>query len=290
MSFRTVVVKNRCKLEYSLNFLVYRAGEEIKKILIDEIEFVIIQNPAVCITCNLLSELAAKKVKVIFCDLKANPQFEITPYFNNYCTYKKIQQQIGFDSRTKNLIWQMIIKEKIKNEQRLMEVLNKKEYIKLEEYIKEVEEGDKTNREGHAAKVYFNSLFGLDFSRRDSSNRINAYLNYGYSIIVSAINREIKLFGYLTELGIHHKGETNSFNLTYDFFEPLRSYVDSFVVKDKVNDENYKQFFVNLLSSYVIYNGNKMFLDNAIHLYVQSLFNALCRNDLTGIKFIEYEL
>lgn len=290
MSFRTVVVKNRCKLEYSLNFLVYRAGEEIKKILIDEIEFVIIQNPAVCITCNLLSELAAKKVKVIFCDLKANPQFEITPYFNNYCTYKKIQQQIGFDSRTKNLIWQMIIKEKIKNEQRLMEVLNKKEYIKLEEYIKEVEEGDKTNREGHAAKVYFNSLFGLDFSRRDGSNRINAYLNYGYSIIVSAINREIKLFGYLTELGIHHKGETNSFNLTYDFFEPLRSYVDSFVVKDKVNDENYKQFFVNLLSSYVIYNGNKMFLDNAIHLYVQSLFNALCRNDLTEIKFIEYEL
>lgn len=290
MSFRTVVVKNRCKLEYSLNFLVYRAGEEIKKILIDEIEFVIIQNPAVCITCNLLSELAAKKVKVIFCDLKANPQFEITPYFNNYCTYKKIQQQIGFDLRTKNLLWQMIIKEKIKNEKRLMEVLNLKEYIKLEEYIKEVEEGDKTNREGHAAKVYFNSLFGLDFSRRDSSNRINAYLNYGYSIIVSAINREIKLLGYLTELGIHHKGETNSFNLTYDFFEPLRSYVDSFVIKGKVNDENYKHFFVNLLSSYVIYNENKMFLDNAIHLYVQSLFNALCRKDLTEVKFIEYEL
>lgn len=290
MSFRTVVVKNRCKLEYSLNFLVYRAGEEIKKILIDEIEFVIIQNPAVCITCNLLSELAAKKVKVIFCDLKANPQFEITPYFNNYCTYKKIQQQIEFDLRTKNLLWQMIIKEKIKNEKRLMEVLNLKEYIKLEEYIKEVEEGDKTNREGHAAKVYFNSLFGLDFSRRDSSNKINVYLNYGYSIIVSAINREIKLLGYLTELGIHHKGETNSFNLTYDFFEPLRSYVDSFVIKGKVNDENYKHFFVNLLSSYVIYNGNKMFLDNAIHLYVQSLFNALCRKDLTEVKFIEYEL
>ena len=32
MAFRTIVIKNRCKLEYSLNYLVCR-GEEEKKIL-----------------------------------------------------------------------------------------------------------------------------------------------------------------------------------------------------------------------------------------------------------------
>ena len=74
-------------------------------------------------------------------------------------------------------------------------------------------EDDKTNREGHAAKVYFNSLFGKDFSRDNECN-INKYLNYGYSIILSAVNREVKILGYLTELGVHHIGESNSFNLS----------------------------------------------------------------------------
>ena len=88
MAFRTIVIKNRCKLEYSLNYLVCR-GEDEKKILLDEIEFLIIQNTGVAITCALLSALVEKKVKVIFCDGKSNPQAELTPYYNNYSTYKK---------------------------------------------------------------------------------------------------------------------------------------------------------------------------------------------------------
>lgn len=53
----------------------------------------------------------------------------------------------------------------------------------LHGYIEELEVGDVTNREGHAAKVYFNALFGKDFTRsRDCI--INAALNYGYSLIL----------------------------------------------------------------------------------------------------------
>ena len=81
MAFRTVVIKNKCKLEYSLNYLICR-GEEDKRILIDEIEFLIIQNTSVAITCALLSALIDKKVKVIFCDTKNNPQAELVPYYN----------------------------------------------------------------------------------------------------------------------------------------------------------------------------------------------------------------
>ena len=290
MAFRTIVVKNRCKLECSMNYLVCRTGEEVKKVLLDEIEFLIIQNTAISITCALMSELVEKKVKVIFCDTKSNPQFELTPYYSNYCSYKKIQNQINFEQKFKDLLRKRIIEEKIKNERRLLEKLGKIEASKLIEYEKNVEIGDLTNREGHAAKVYFNSLFGNKFSREDGNNKINKYLNYGYSIIVSLINREIKLFGYLTELGIHHKGETNPFNLTYDFFEPLRSYVDSFVANNLVNDDVYKDFFINMLSNQVSFDNRKIFLDNAIHLYVQSLFSALINKDISEVKFVEYEL
>ena len=37
------------------------------------------------------------------------------------------------------------------------------EYLRLGEYIENIEINDVTNREGHAAKVYFNALFGKIF-------------------------------------------------------------------------------------------------------------------------------
>ena len=290
MAFRTIVVKNRCKLEYSLNYLICRSQEENKKVLLDEIEMLIIQNTGVSITCALMSELVEKKIKVIFCDSKSNPQFEITPYFNNYCTYKKIMQQMSFDNSFKDILWQSIIKEKIYNEARLLNKIGNDNEDKLMGYFDDVEPGDVTNREGHAAKVYFNSIFGSSFSRDDIRNPINKYLNYGYSILVSFINREIKLLGYLTEVGIHHKGETNSFNLTYDFFEPLRTYVDNFVVSNIVNEDNFKDVFTKMLSNKVYIEDKQTFLDNALHIYVQSLFKALIDKNIKEVKFIKYEL
>lgn len=287
MAFRTVVIKNKCKLEYSLNYLICR-GEEDKRILIDEIEFLIIQNTSVAITCALLSALIDKKVKVIFCDTKNNPQAELVPYYNNFSTSKRITTQINFNNDFKGKLWAKIIYEKINNEAKLLKFLKNPNYIKLEKYLSEIEADDTTNREGHAAKVYFNSLFGNTFSRDDNSD-INKFLNYGYSIIVSSINREIKMLGYLTELGIHHKGETNSFNLSYDFFEPLRSLIDYFVITGKVDNENYKDFFIKILNHSVSYNGKSMLLNNAIHLYVQSLFTSLIDEDLNEVVFIKYE-
>lgn len=289
MAFRTVVIKNRCKLEYSLNYLIYR-GEEEKKILIDEIEILIIQNTSVSLTAALLSELAEKKVKVIFCDTKNNPQFEMVSYTNNYCSYKKIMNQVNIPTELKNMVWQKIIHRKIYTESKLLKKIGNSAYIKLDGYLDEIEEGDSTNREGHAAKVYFNALFGEEFSRRDSNNNINKYLNYGYSILISAINRELKIFGMLLEVGIHHIGETNPFNFSYDLIEPLRSYIDSFVVLKKINDENFKNEFQKILTNLVICDGKSMYLDNAIHVYVRSVVNVLTNGNIEELKFIDYEL
>ena len=289
MAFRTIIIKNRCKLEYSLNYLVCR-GEEEKRVLIDEIEILIIQNTLVSLTCALLSALVEKKVKVIFCDPYANPQFELMPYYNNYSTYKKIMSQVNFDEKIKSKLWARIVYEKILNQSRLLSKVDEEAANKLKGYLLEIEDGDISNREGHAAKVYFNALFGNNFFRGDISNPINKYLNYGYSIVVSAINREIKIMGYLTEIGIHHIGETNPFNLTYDFVEPLRSLIDSLVVNNQVTDDNYKDVCIQLLYRKVYFKKNQMLLENALHLYVQSLFSALTKGSMEEVQFIYYEL
>ena len=98
------------------------------------------------------------------------------------------------------MMWTEIVSEKIRNQQRFLEDLGKKENVMLTEYLKEIQPGDTTNRDGHAAKVYFNAVFGMDFSR-SLDIPINAALNYGYGIILSTFNREIVSNGYITQLG-----------------------------------------------------------------------------------------
>lgn len=289
MAFRTVFIESRCKLEYSLNYMICRKGLEEKKVLIDEIKLLVICSTQVSITTALISELSKKKVKCIFCDEKFNPVCETVPYQNNYYPYRKIKEQLSFSETHKDILWMNIVKKKIINQSNNIDKQKSQtQYEMLQNYAKEVELGDLTNREGHSAKVYFNTIFGKDF-KRSTDNDINKFLNYGYTIILSLFNREIKSLGYLTELGIHHIGESNQFNLSCDFMEPLRPLVDKLIIDKKINNDNFKIEFINMLSLSVKYNNMYMFLDNAVHLYVEDLFHFLKTGNLEYIKFIEYE-
>lgn len=49
MSWRTVVISSRCKLDTKMGYMVVR-GEEVRRIFLDEIAAVIIENPAVAMT------------------------------------------------------------------------------------------------------------------------------------------------------------------------------------------------------------------------------------------------
>ena len=290
MSFRTIVVESRCKLEYSLNYLVCRKGNEINRVLIDEIKTLVINSLQVSITTALISELINRKIKIIFIDETHNPAGEVVPYQNNYYSYRKIKEQINFSSDNKGYLWQQIIIKKITNQAKNLKTLDKiDEYNMLIEYSQNVKLHDETNREGHSAKVYFNGLFGKSFSRDNKNDNINKFLNYGYSIILSAINREIKILGYLTELGIHHIGESNSFNLSCDLMEPLRPLVDLLIISGKVSEVNFKSVFINMLSLKVKYNDKEFFLDNAIRLYVEDIMKYLMIGDIEKIRFIDYE-
>ena len=94
-------------------------------------------------------------------------------------------------------------------------------------------------------------------------------------MILGAVNREISAFGYLTRVGIHHIGETNPFNLGCDLMEPFRPFVDSMVVNNDLNQDNFKSQLLNVLTMKVVSNGRNTFLQNAIHDFVQSAFTAL---------------
>lgn len=287
MSWRTVVISNKCKLSYKNNYLLIK-NEDLNMIHLSEINTLVIDTTIVSITAILLCELMDRKIKVLFCDERHNPKGEVVQYYGSHNTSKKIMSQIKWKNHIKDEIWEEIIKQKIYNQSYILQKYEKENYDKLLGYIEDVELGDKTNREGHAAKVYFNSLFGMNFTR-DSSCEINSALDYGYAILLSSFNKEIVANGYLTQLGIHHKNEFNYFNFSSDLMEPFRPIIDDIVYfnKDNYFDKDFKLKLINVLNTKVNINNGNYYLPNAISLYLSSITKALEANDIDEILKVE---
>lgn len=287
MSWRTVVISNSAKLDYQLGYMTVRR-DTTTKIHISEIHTVIIETTAVSLTAALLAELVKHKVKVIFCDEKRNPSSELIPYYGAHDTSRKVRNQIAWSEDIKTAVWTEIVSEKIRNQMFVLQDYGKTEGEMLAGYLQELEYGDATNREGHAAKVYFNALFGKDFSR-SADNVTNASLNYGYSIILSAFTREIALNGYITQLGLFHDNMFNQFNLASDLMEPFRTLVDRKVLKmrPRLFEREEKLELINLMNEEVTINERREFVANAIKIYTRSIFDALEDNDVSLIKFYE---
>lgn len=290
MSWRTVVISSSAKLDYQMGFLVVRKADVVK-IHISEISMLIIETTAVSLTAALLSELMKKKIKVIFCDEKRNPSSELIPYYGSHDTSIKVKKQIEWTREIKCAVWTEIVEEKIRKQAEHLEYWKCPEARILYSYIDGLALGDETNREGHAAKVYFNALFGMDFART-AENSINAALNYGYGIILSTCNREIVANGYITQLGLFHENMFNQFNLGSDIMEPFRPLVDYQVKKLKPNkfEHDEKMEILKVLQQEVIIAGRRENVNNAIKIYCRSIFDALNDVDASLIKFYRNEL
>lgn len=291
MSWRTVIISNTSKLDYKMGYMVVRQADSIVKVHLSEIGTVIVETTSVSLTAALLSELTKSKAKVIFCDEKRNPSSQLVPYYGSHDTSSKVRQQTNWGDDTKKLIWTEIVSEKIRKQASFLKMSHKDEYQMLLDYVNEMEFGDASNREGHAAKVYFNALFGKSFTRT-AEIPINYALNYGYGIILAAFNREIVANGYITQLGIFHDNMFNHFNLGSDLMEPFRILIDKAVYDmqpEKLETEE-KISLVRVLNNELRIDGKKCTVSYAISLYTKSIFEALRESDVSLIKFYRDEL
>ena len=164
MSWRTVVISHTAKLDYQIGYLVVR-GQETIKIHLSEIGILVVESTAVSMTAYLLSELVKKKIKVIFCDDTATTEiYTLSLHDALPISSVKIRRQMEWSREEKATLWTEIVSEKIRKQAELLEQYGKTEAELLYQYINEIELGDVTNREGHAAKVYFNEFFGKYFT------------------------------------------------------------------------------------------------------------------------------
>lgn len=269
--------------------MLVRDNIEIKEIHLGEISNLIIESTAVSLTAALLNELIKRKINVIFCDEKRNPTSHLVQLYGSHDTSRKVRIQSSWNESVKKETWTKILTEKIKNQAILLEKIGDRNYTKLEEYAAKIQPGDKTNMEGVASRVYFSRLFGNKFSRKDES-LINAALDYGYTIILSCVNREIVSNGYITQLGIGHSNVFNHFNLGSDIVEPLRPFVDEIVYENdfKKFDLEEKLVLVDLLNTKFKINNRMEYFSNAVSIYVKSVLEILSLDKEGDIKFIEF--
>ena len=289
--WRVIVITGRSKLDLRYNSISIRRDNGTDFIHIGEVNTLILETTTISITAALMCELIKQKVKVIFCDEKSNPHFELLPFYGSHDCSAKIKEQITWTDFLKESLWTIIVTEKIENQMKLLKKLNKEEYKILQEYASQIEHNDNTNREGHSAKIYFSALFGNNFSR-NKENSLNAFLNYGYQLLLSTFNKEIVANGYLTQIGIFHKNMFNYYNLSSDLMEPFRVIVDELAYKENPQkfEKDEKRKLQNILNLKFRINNVNHYLSDIIKIYTKSIFDALSANDLSLVRFFEDEL
>ena len=195
---------------------------------IEDLGCVMLENQQISISLPLLNELVKNNVAVILCDNKQMPTAMLQPLDANTTQAESIKSQLAVSDPMKKQVWKQIIEAKIKNQSLLLTKLGLNGAA-LKPLYMAVRSGDTDNREGIAAKVYWNLLFGGNFKREREGPVPNAMLNYGYSILRAATARALLGSGLLPNLGVFHKSRYNAFPLADDVMEPYRPYVDSIV-------------------------------------------------------------
>lgn len=195
---------------------------------IEDIGFVVVENPMVSISIPLLNELADNNVSVVFCDKKAMPKTMLMILEGNTTQQESYKYQIEASVPTKKNIWKQLVESKIKNQAHLLNKVGKNGDV-LKPYYMNVKSGDTDNREGAAAREYWSQIFDTGFKREREGPPPNNLLNYGYTILRAAVARALISSGLYPAFGVFHRNRYNAFPLADDVMEPYRPFVDEIV-------------------------------------------------------------
>lgn len=287
MSWRVVYIEKSDYLKLYLdNLKVAREDTEIL-IPLSDIHTIIVDNQQTVVTARLLNKLAEYHILLVFCDEKHLPNIYALAPHSHHQASRVLERQVQWSPEIKGLMWQKIIQIKINNQASVLTHLRKDSASieTLHRLSDEVNFSDDTNREGHAAKLYFKTLFGNSFIRdRDSFDGINSGLNYGYIVLRSTVARTIVAYGLQPSFGIGHYNQYNAFNLADDLIEPFRPVIDLWISimcqEDTYLDLKTKQKIVHLISNNKLLIGNqKQTILNAIELLVQSFIKGMNENN-----------
>lgn len=279
---QTLFFTSPVSLSLKLNQLVikFRDSDDVVTRPIEDIGVVVIENQMVKATVPLLNALANNNTAVIFCDSKCMPNTMLMPLESNTTQQESYRYQIEASQPTKKRIWKEIVECKIRNQSLTLDKIGKKGKI-LKPYYSNVLSGDSDNREGAAARIYWQQMYGQGFSRNRDGDPPNSLLNYGYAILRAAVARALLGSGLFPAFGLFHRNRYNAFPLADDVMEPYRPFVDlavnnlyEFSPDLELNKES-KQQLANVLVADVELGGQHRPLEVSLSITTASLVKAL---------------
>ena len=276
MGWRTVVVNTHSKLSYKNNHLIFKDASRTELIHLSEVDILLLETTDIVLSTMLIKRLVDENILVIFCDDKRLPTAYLMPYYGRHDSSLQLSRQITWSEEAKAQVWTTIIAQKILNQ---AFYLGSCGFLEKSQSVIDLYHGldlfDPSNREGHAARIYFNTLFGNDFSREQDSD-VNAALDYGYTLILSMFAREIVLSGCMTQFGLKHANQFNQFNLASDIMEPFRPIIDRIVYENRNSSfVKIKRELFTIFSDTFHYNGKDTYLSNIISDYTKKVIQAL---------------
>ncbi len=292
MSHRVLYVEKSDNLKLYLDNLKVLIDKDEILIPISDIMILVIDNYKSTLSVPLINKLTANNVCTILCGIDHLPQSYIMAMNGHFAQSGNLQKQICWENENKKLVHQLIVKAKIRNQIEILKTKGTDFNVieKLYLFHDEVTLGDKTNREGLVAKMYFRELFGYDFIRMEE-DVINAGLNYGYAIFRSLISSIIVAKGYIPNLGIFHKGKQNMFNLSDDVIEVFRPIVDSYVYENMREDilfkQSHREELIQLTVKKIEIDGKLQTVANAIYIYLEGIIKVL---ETGNSKYFVYPL
>jgi CRISPR-associated protein Cas1 len=252
---RTLFFGNPAYLSTKNEQLVVHFPEEGKPaatLPIEDLGYVVLEDPQITITNGRLTKLMQNKTAVITCDKQHLPCSFLQPLVGHSEQTERIRHQLNASVPLKKNLWQQTVSAKIENQAVLLQQCDK-DALKLKRWAGEVKSGDTENHEAIAAAYYFQNLFEEveGFSRNQSRDIMggvppNNLLNYGYAILRAVAARAVVSSGMLPAVGIFHSNKYNAFCLADDVMEPYRPFVDSIVYEMVRSGEEISKLSKNL--------------------------------------------
>jgi CRISPR-associated protein Cas1 len=282
---RTLYFGNPAYLSTKNEQLVVNFPEEGKKeatIPIEDLGYVVLEDPQITITNGLLRKLVENKTAVITCDQQHLPCSILQPLVGHTEQTERMRHQLNASLPLKKNLWQQTVQSKINNQAAHL-LYHGKNALKLKRWATEVKSGDSQNHEAIAAAYYFQNLFEEvpGFSRNQKGVPPNNLLNYGYAILRAVTARALISSGMLPSVGIFHHNKYNAFCLADDIMEPYRPYVDTMVYEMVRSGEDIEELsrdlktvLLTIPAMDVMIDGKQSPLMNAMSRTTNSLYEC----------------
>ena len=270
--YRQAIVESGSRIFLRKNRLCIET-EELHQLPVEDLAALVLDSRETEVTAYALERLAANGTVVIFCNEKHMPSGVLLSYGSHSRRLKTVRKQISQSKPRLKQLWKQVVRQKIKNQGRCLELCGKENVVKP--WIPRVRSGDTTNVEGTAAALYFKALYGDGFIRH-TADTVNDILNYGYAVIRASVARYLAIYGFEPSLGLFHHSELNAFNLADDLIEPYRPLVDLYAFRYRESEEEMltKEMrcgLVQLLNADILSGGEVHGVNYAIERTVQSL-------------------